>query len=88
MAIDAALAEVRKSGNLPVPLHIRNAPTSLMKELGYHANYKYAHSSSYPTQSQTPGSGITVTIHLKIAQPNFRLPAGVIPSNYHKTSDQ
>lgn len=40
MAIDAALAEVRKSGNLPVPLHIRNAPTSLMKELGYHANYK------------------------------------------------
>ena len=46
MAIDAALAEVRKSGNLPVPLHIRNAPTSLMKELGYHANYKYAH--DYP----------------------------------------
>lgn len=47
MAIDAALAEVRKSGNLPVPLHIRNAPTSLMKELGYHANYKYAH--DYPS---------------------------------------
>lgn len=46
MAIDDALAEVRKSGNLPVPLHIRNAPTSLMKELGYHANYKYAH--DYP----------------------------------------
>lgn len=46
MAIDAALAEVRKSGNLPVPLHIRNSPTSLMKELGYHANYKYAH--DYP----------------------------------------
>lgn len=46
MAIDAALAEVRQSGNLPVPLHIRNAPTSLMKELGYHANYKYAH--DYP----------------------------------------
>lgn len=46
MAIDAALAEVRKSGNLPVPLPIRNAPTSLMKELGYHANYKYAH--DYP----------------------------------------
>lgn len=46
MAIDAALAEVRKSGNLPVPLHIRNAPTSLMKDLGYNANYKYAH--DYP----------------------------------------
>lgn len=46
MAIDAALAEVRKSGNLPVPLHIRNAPTSLMKNLGYGADYKYAH--NYP----------------------------------------
>lgn len=46
MAIDNALAEVRKSGNLPVPLHIRNAPTSLMKELGYGADYKYAH--DYP----------------------------------------
>lgn len=41
--IDAALAEVRKSGALPVPLHIRNAPTQLMKELGYHAGYRYAH---------------------------------------------
>ncbi|GLI37095.1 replication-associated recombination protein A [Geobacter hydrogenophilus] len=41
--IDAALAEVRKSGALPVPLHIRNAPTRLMKDLGYHAGYKYAH---------------------------------------------
>lgn len=46
MAIDAALAEVRKSGNLPVPLHIRNAPTSLMKNLSYGADYKYAH--DYP----------------------------------------
>lgn len=41
--IDAALAEVRKSGALPVPLHIRNAPTRLMKDLGYQAGYKYAH---------------------------------------------
>ena len=41
--IDAALAEVRRSGALPVPLHIRNAPTRLMKDLGYHAGYKYAH---------------------------------------------
>ncbi len=46
MAIDAALAEVQKSGNHPVPLHIRNAPTSLMKKLGYGENYKYAH--DYP----------------------------------------
>ncbi len=41
--IDAALAEVRKSGALPVPLHIRNAPTKLMKELGYHKGYRYDH---------------------------------------------
>lgn len=46
MAIDAALAQVRATGNLPVPLHIRNAPTSLMKNLGYGENYKYAH--DYP----------------------------------------
>lgn len=46
MAIDAALAEVRRSGDLPVPLHIRNAPTSLMKQMGYGADYKYPH--DYP----------------------------------------
>jgi putative ATPase len=42
-AIDAAIAEVRNSGDLPVPLHLRNAPTKLMKELGYGKEYKYAH---------------------------------------------
>ncbi len=41
--IKAAQAEVRKSGALPVPHHIRNAPTSLMKELGYGKGYRYAH---------------------------------------------
>lgn len=46
MAIDAALEEVRKSGNLPVPLHIRNAPTKLMSDLGYGEGYKYPH--AYP----------------------------------------
>lgn len=43
LGIDAALAEVRKSGALEVPLPIRNAPTKLMKELGYHQGYKYTH---------------------------------------------
>ncbi|MBP7506850.1 MAG: replication-associated recombination protein A [Prolixibacteraceae bacterium] len=43
-AIDDALELVRNTGNLPVPLHLRNAPTKLMKELGYGENYKYAHS--------------------------------------------
>lgn len=43
MGIANALAEVERSGNLPVPLHLRNAPTKLMKDLGYHEGYKYAH---------------------------------------------
>jgi putative ATPase len=43
LAIGNALAEVEASGNLPVPLHLRNAPTQLMKKLGYGKNYKYAH---------------------------------------------
>ncbi len=55
-AIDAALDEVSKSGNLPVPLHLRNAPTSLMKEMGYHSGYKYAHNyaGSYVEQQYLP----------------------------------
>lgn len=43
LAIDNAMSLVEKTGNLPVPLHIRNAPTALMKELHYGQNYKYAH---------------------------------------------
>lgn len=46
LGIDAALAEVRRSGNQPVPLPIRNAPTQLMKQLGYHDGYLYPH--DYP----------------------------------------
>lgn len=46
LGIDAALAKVRETGNLPVPLHIGNAPTKLMAELGYHDGYKYPH--DYP----------------------------------------
>lgn len=43
MGIDEALEKVRSTGNLPVPLHLRNAPTKLMKDLGYGDGYKYAH---------------------------------------------
>ena len=43
MGINTALALVEQTGNLPVPLHLRNAPTKLMKELGYSEGYKYAH---------------------------------------------
>ena len=56
VGIDAALAEVRKSGALPVPLHIRNAPTRLMKDLGYHKGYRYAHdyTEGYVPQDYLP----------------------------------
>ena len=43
LAIDAALAMVKQTGDLPVPLHIRNAPTQLMKNLNYNKGYQYAH---------------------------------------------
>jgi len=43
-AIGAAIALVRQTGDLPVPLHLRNAPTKLMKNIGYGKGYKYAHS--------------------------------------------
>ena len=46
MGINDALQLVRRTGNLPVPLHLRNAPTQLMEELGYSKGYKYAH--DYP----------------------------------------
>ncbi|HEY1021856.1 MAG TPA: replication-associated recombination protein A [Flavisolibacter sp.] len=44
MAIEEALEVVRRQGDMPVPLHVRNAPTGLMKKMGYGKNYKYAHS--------------------------------------------
>ena len=43
LAIDEALALVERTGNLPVPLHLRNSPTKLMKDLNYGKNYKYSH---------------------------------------------
>lgn len=46
LAIDEALAKVKQTGNLPVPLHLRNAPTRLMAELGYGNTYQYPH--DYP----------------------------------------
>jgi len=42
-AIKSAQSEVRESGNLPIPLHLRNSPTQLMKDIGYGKDYKYAH---------------------------------------------
>ncbi|MDE6077363.1 MAG: replication-associated recombination protein A [Muribaculaceae bacterium] len=57
LAIDAALEAVGRTGNLPVPLHLSNAPKQLMKDLGYHAGYKYAHDykNNYADQHYLPG---------------------------------
>lgn len=56
LGINAAIARVRETGNLPVPLHIRNAPTQLMAELGYHDGYKYPHDypGHFTTQQYLP----------------------------------
>ena len=56
LAIDEAIAAVRATGNLPVPLPIRNAPTALMKELGYHDGYLYPHDypGNFVAQSYLP----------------------------------
>lgn len=56
LSIDAALDMVRKTGDLPVPLHLRNAPTKLMAEMGYHDGYKYAHDfpNHYAEQQYLP----------------------------------
>jgi putative ATPase len=56
MAIGAAAEAVREKGDLPVPLHLRNAPTKLMKEIGYGADYQYSHSyeTSFSKQEYLP----------------------------------
>jgi putative ATPase len=63
MAIEEAVAAVRNHGDLPVPLHIRNAPTRLMKNLGYSHGYQYAHSydNNFSQQEYLPAelSGTT-----------------------------
>lgn len=58
MAIDSALAVARQTGNQPVPLHLRNAPTKLMKDMGYGSGYKYAHDfeGNYVNQQFLPDS--------------------------------
>ncbi len=57
MALNKAREAVRKTGNLPVPLHLRNAPSKLMKELGYGKGYKYSHGyeGNFADQDYLPG---------------------------------
>jgi len=69
MAINDALAFVRQTGNQPVPLHLRNAPTSLMQQLGYGQEYKYAHDyEGHFVEQQFLPDGITQRFWK--AQPN------------------
>lgn len=58
LGIDSAIAKVRETGNLPVPLHLRNAPTKLMKDMGYGKGYKYAHDyeNNYVEQQFLPNA--------------------------------
>jgi putative ATPase len=67
LAIDEAIALVNETGNLPVPLHLRNAPTQLMKDLDYGKNYKYAHDykNNYVKQDFLPSE----ILHRKIWKP-------------------
>jgi putative ATPase len=57
LAIRSAQKTIRESGDLPVPLHIRNAPTQLMKKIGYGKDYKYAHDfeNNFIPQEFLPG---------------------------------
>ncbi len=63
MAINHALQFVESTGNLPVPLHLRNAPTKLMKDLGYNEGYKYAHDyeNNFVKQQYMPNEAIDQT---------------------------
>ena len=54
VAINTAQEEVKESGNLSVPLHLRNAPTKLMKDLGYGSDYLYSHNQLSETQEFLP----------------------------------
>ncbi len=65
-AIEDALDLVRKTGNLPVPLHLRNAPTALMKSLDYGKNYQYAHNfeNNYAHQVHLPETIVGTTFYV------------------------
>lgn len=72
MGINKAIQEVRSTGNLPVPLHLRNAPTQLMKDLGYAKEYKYAHDyeHNFVEQQFMPEELVNKTFWLAQNNPN------------------
>ncbi len=72
MAINKAMDIVKQTGNLNVPLHLRNAPTKLMKELGYGKNYKYPHSfdGNYVEQQYLPDELKDLKLYEKCDNPH------------------
>lgn len=72
MGIAAAMQEVEESGNLPVPLHLRNAPTKLMKDMGYGKDYKYSHDfkNHYSEQEYLPKELLTKKFWRAAANPS------------------
>ncbi len=74
VAIDAAMAKVRETGNLPVPLHLRNAPTRLMKELNYGKDYRYSHNykDHFVAQAYLPAECETLRFYHPSHQPAER----------------
>lgn len=73
-AIDSAQALVRKTGDLPVPLHLRNAPTKLMQDLGYSDGYKYAHAfqGNFVEQEFLPDEIVGTTLYMPQDNPRER----------------
>ncbi len=65
LGINSAIELVKQTGNLPVPMHIRNAPTTLMKDLGYNDGYKYPHDypHNYVAQDYLPAEIINVQFY-------------------------
>lgn len=72
MAINAAQELVRRTGNLPVPLHLRNAPTKLMKELNYGKEYKYSHAykNNFITQEYLPKELLNTRLYVPQENPS------------------
>jgi replication-associated recombination protein RarA len=80
LAIGTAQQLVKQTGDLPIPIHLRNAPTKLMKELGYGEEYKYSHDFAnnfadqefLPDVVKTPRSTFPEIIPEKILLENFK----------------
>ncbi len=86
MAINKAQSLVKQTGNLPVPIHLRNAPTSLMKEMGYGENYKYSHNykDNFVEQNYFPDSLQGTEFYLPQDNPQERKAAELMKARFKK----